>query len=122
MHNTPFYGLIGEFSGTPVSNRPSALSWIFAGQSHYRTDLLRGESRRSPAALSVGEHILLDALPKRLLLPDLLGRYQTLRFSQPLRTPQARRLPVYPQPLGDLLVVVTLGGGQDYARATHQSP
>jgi hypothetical protein len=78
LHNTPFYGLIGEFSGTPVSNRPSALSWIFAGQSHYRTDLLRGESRRSPAALSVGEHILLDALPKRFLLPDLLGRYQTL--------------------------------------------
>jgi len=99
---------------------PGPLPRSLASQSHYLDYLLRGESRGGSAAWRIGKHPLY-ALPQRLLGGLLLRCGQKLRGIRPHPSPQARRLPIYPEHSGDPLVVVAFGGGQDDARTAHQS-
>jgi hypothetical protein len=102
-----------------VGDGPPAIPRILAGQSYYPDYLLRGESRGGSTARRIGKHPLYT-LPQRLL-GGLLRCGQKLLGIRPHPSPQARRLPIYPEHSGDPLVVVAFGGGQDDARPAHQS-
>src|SRR5215203_5639553 len=102
-----------------MRHRSARILWVLASQGHNRADLLWGESRGRSTTRSIGEYPLFYAAVQ-LPRASFLCYTKTLFVLQPYPAPQTSRFPIDPESVGDLLVVVTLCGGQDDARSAHQ--